>query len=184
MRSPLRVVVFASIALVAAYPALAQQSIVYSVAGWGKLSTRDDGKGVANSFQWGVGSIGTSATGAGAGQGKLVIQDATLSIALGDAAILFTQAAMRGHHLPSILVEFPLTRGASNAPAPFAFRLTEVQVNGVRLGKTGQDGGPGTAEIYLGAQKIELYSGNVDPKSGKFSPGAKAGFDATTGRAF
>ena len=181
MRNPIRIVLLL-LALSATQAALAQQTITFSVQGWDKLSSRDDGKGIANSFRWGVGSTGAPAMGAAAGQGKVVVQDASLSIPVGAASLLFAQTAMRGQHLPSVLIEFPLTRGDPKGIAPFAFRLSEVTVTSVLFSKSGQDGGPGVAEVTLNAQRVELFSGTQDPKTGKVNPAAKAGFDVRTGK--
>jgi hypothetical protein len=184
VRNPIRIV-FLLLAMAATGAALAQQTITYQVPGWDKISNRDDNKGIANSFRWGVGSTAPPATSSGApGQGKVTVQDASLSIPVGDAALLFAQTALRGQHLPWILVEFPLTRGDPKGPAPFAFRLSEVVVTSVVLGKSGQDGGPGVAEVTLNAQKVELFSGTQDPKTGKVNPARKAGFDVRVGKPF
>lgn len=184
MRNPIRIA-FLLLTLAATQAALAQQTITFFVPGWDKLSTRDDGKGIANSFRWGVGSTVSPAMGqAGAGQGKVTVQDASLSIPVGTAALLFAQVALRGQHLPFVLIEFPLTRGDPKGPAPFALRLNEVTVTSVLFSKSGQDGGPGLAEVTLNAQKVELFSGTQDPKTGKVNPGAKAGFDVRTNKVF
>jgi len=165
--------------------ALAQQTVLYKVDGWDRLSTRDDGKGVANSFQWVVTTAGSPAPlgAGGAGQGKVNAGDASLQIPAGDAAVLFAQAAMRGQHLPAVLVEFALTKAVPNSAAPFAIRLSDVAVVSVQVSKSGQDNGPGAAEVRLSAQRVELFSGNPD-RTGKVNPGRKAGFDAKAGRAF
>ena len=185
MRTSIRVVLV-SIALAAACPALAQQTVLYRVDGWGKLSARDDGKGIANSFQWMVytGSTPPAPMGTGGGaQGKVNAGDATLSIPAGDAAVHFAQAAMRGQHLPTVLVEFALTKASPNDPAPFAIRLSEVSVMSVLVGKSGQDGGPGVAEVRLYAQRVELYASTQD-RTGRVNPSSKAGFDSRAGKAF
>lgn len=184
MRNPIRIV-FLLLAMAATGAALAQQTVTYQVPGWDKISTRDDHKGIANSFRWGVGSTVPPATSSGApGLGKVTVQDASLSIPVGDAALLFSQAALRGQRLPWILVEFPLTRGDPKGIAPFALRLSDVAVTSVLFSKSGQDGGPGVAEVTLNAQKVELFSGTQDPKTGKVNPGAKAGFDVRTNKVF
>jgi type VI protein secretion system component Hcp len=182
VRNPFRIV-FLLLALAGTNAALAQQSIVYSVEGWGKLSTRDDGKGVANSFQWAVTVPAPAGTGAGAGSGKPSVQDSVLVIPVGDAAVQFAQAAMRGEHLRQVLVEFPLKGGNPRGPAPFAMRLTDVFVSSVSLGKSG-DGGPGAAEIKLNAARVEMYTSQQDPKSGQPYGSRKAGIDVKANKAF
>ena len=172
MRNPFRIV-FLLLAL-AANAALAQQSVVYTVDGWAS-------KAPANSFVWGVTAPNTPAT-TGA-SGKLSFPDSTLTIPLGDPAVQFVQAAMRGTHLGTVLIEFPLKGARPSDPAPFAIRLTEVFVTSVTLGKSGGDGGPGTAEIKLKASRIEMYSSRQDP-TGKMSPAAKAGIDARAMKAY
>lgn len=186
MRNSIRIALVL-LALAAAAPAGAQQTVLYKIDGWGKLSNREDNKGIANSFQWMVntGSGAPAPLGAGGGtQGKVNAGDATLSIPAGDAAIRFAQAAMRGQHLPMVLVEFALTKGNPNDPAPFAIRLSEVAVVSVLVGKSAQDGGPGVAEVRLYAQRVELYSSTQDPKTGKVYGASKAGFDARAGKAY
>jgi len=177
-------IVFLLLALSAANTALAQQTVLYQVPGWDKLSLRDDNKGIANSFRWGVGSTGSPAMGSGGpGPVKVTVQDASLSIPVGDAALLFAQTALRGQRLQGILVEFSLTKGDSKGPAPFAFRLSDVLVTSVLFSKSGQDGGPGVAEVTLNAQKVELFSGTQD-RTGRVEPGRKAGFDVRTNKVF
>jgi hypothetical protein len=179
-------IAFVLLALAATDAAFAQQTVLYQVQGWSRISTRDDNKGIANSFRWGVGSTGapTMMGPVGAGQAKVTVQDASLSIPAGDAALLFAQAALRGQRLQGILVEFSLTKGDPKGMAPFAFRLSDVAVTSVLFSKSGQDGVPGVAEVTLSAQKVELFSGTQDPKTGRVSPGPKAGFDVGTNKAF
>ena len=177
MHSSMRIVLLL-IALATTDAALAQQTIVFSVEGWGKLSNRDDGKAIATSFQWGVTAPASPATG---GAGKPSVQDAVLALPIGDAAVRFAQAAIRGLHLTWVLVEFPLTRGDQKGPAPFAVRLTEVFVTSVSLGKSGSDGGPGIAEVKLNASRIEIFSSKQDAKGG-MSPASKTGWDVRAGR--
>ena len=150
----------------AANAALAQQSIVYTVDAWAS-------KAPANAFVWGMTAPNTPAT-TGA-SGKLSFTDSALTIPLGDAAVQFTQAAMRGTRLGMVLVEFPMKGANPSEPAPFAIRFTDAFVTSVTLGKSG-DGGPGAAEVKLRAARIELYSSKQDP-SGRMSPASKAGFD-------
>ena len=183
MRSSIRVL-FLVLALAVTSAAFAQQTILFSVPDWGKLSSRDDGKAIATSFQWGVSTPASAATGqTGASAGKPGVQDSVLAFPIGDATIKFAQAAMRGLHLSSVLVEFPLTRGDQKGPAPFAIRLTEVSVTSVSLAKNGSDGGPGVAEVKLNAARVELFSSHQDPK-GALQPGSKAGFDVRTGKVY
>lgn len=181
MRSAFRVV-FLLLALLAANAAFAQQTVVFSVDGWPRMSTRDDGKIAALSFSWGVSAPVTAASGAGGGSGKPSIQDAVLVLPIGDAAILFALAALRGQHLPVVLVEFPLAKAKPGGAAPFAARLGEVMVTSVSLSKSANDGGPGVAEVKLNASRVELFSSHQDP-TGAMRPGAKAGFDARSGKA-
>jgi hypothetical protein len=169
-------IAFVLLALAAAGAALAQQTVVFSVQGWDNLSNRDDRKGIANSFVWGLTAPATSS-------GKISIQDAVLSIPVGDAALKFAQTAMRSQHLPSVLVEFPLKGGDPRGPAPFAFRLTDVFVTSVTFAKNGSDGGPGVAEVKLNAARIEMFSGTQDAKGGRVSA-AKAGYDVKAGKAY
>ena len=176
MRSSMRTVLLL-IAFATTDAALAQQTIVFSVEEW-KLGNRDDGKAIATSFQWGVTSPASPATGGG---GKPSVQDAVLAFPIGDAAVRFAQAAIRGLRLSSVLVEFPLTRGDPRGPAPFAVRLTDVFVTSVSLGKSGSDGGPGIAEVKLKASRIEIFSGKQDAKGG-VSPASKTGWDVRAGR--
>ena len=183
MRNPIRIV-FLVLAMAATGAALAQQTVLYQVPGWDKISARDDNKGIANSFRWGVGSTGSPAMGqAVPGPVKVTVQDASLSIPVGDAALLFAQTALRGQRLQWILVEFSLTKGDPKGPAPFAFRLSDVLVTSVLFSKSGQDGGPGVAEVTLNAQKVELFSGTQD-RTGRVEPGRKAGFDVRTNKPF
>jgi type VI protein secretion system component Hcp len=166
------------LALAAANTALAQQVIVFSVEGWNL------GKVAASSFQWAVTAPAPAAMGSagGGGAGKVSVQDSVLQIPIGDAAVQFAQTAMRGGHLRSVLVEFPLARGPQGGPAPFAIRLTEVLVTSVGLSKSG-DGGSGVAEIKLNAARVELFSSQQDSK-GQAAASSKAGFDTKTGKAF
>jgi len=182
MRSAFRVV-FLFVALLAANAAFAQQTVVFSVDGWPRMSTRDDGKIPALSFSWGVSAPATASSGAGGGAGKPSIQDAALALPIGDAAVLFALVAMRGQHLPMVLVEFPSAKGKPGSAAPFAVRLGEVVVTSVSLSKSGNDGGPGVAEVKLNASKVELFSSHQD-NTGAVRPGAKAGFDVRAGKAF
>jgi type VI protein secretion system component Hcp len=175
--------VFLSLALVAMNGAVAQQSVVFSVDGWPRLSARDDGKIIANAFTWGVSAPALSTPGAGAQSGKASIQDSVLVFPMGDAAVLFAQAAMRGQRLPAVLVEFQLTRATRGSPAPFAARLSDVLVTSVSLSKSGADGGPGVAEVKLSASRVELFTSNQD-NTGAMRPGAKAGFDAKAGKSY
>jgi len=150
----------------AANAALAQQSIVYTVDDWAN-------KAPANAFVWGMTAPNTPAT-TGA-SGKLSFTDSALTIPLGDTAVRFTQAAMRGTILHMVLVEFPMRGANPSEAAPFAIRFTDVFVTSVTLGKSG-DGGSGSAEVKLRAARIELYSSKQDP-TGRMSPAGKAGFD-------
>jgi type VI protein secretion system component Hcp len=181
MRSAFRVVVLL-LALPVASEAFAQQTVVFSVDGWPRLSTRQDGKVVANAFTWAVTAPAPSTPGAGAGAGKASVQDSVLAFPVGDAAVLFAQAAMRGQHLPAVLIEFPSAKAKPGGPAPFAARLTDVLVTSVNLSKSGADGGPGVAEVKLSASRVELFTSNQDP-TGAMRPGAKAGFDVRSGKA-
>jgi type VI protein secretion system component Hcp len=176
MRNPIRIV-FMLLALAAANTVLAQQVIVFSVEGWNL------GKGAANSFQWAVTAPAPAAMGSGGGgAGKVSVQDSVLLIPIGDAAVHFAQTAMRGEHLRSVLVEFPLTRGPQGGPAPFAIRLTDVLVTSVGLSKSG-DSGPGAAEIKLNAARVELFSSRQDSK-GQAAASSKAGFDTKANKPF
>jgi hypothetical protein len=177
MRNSTRIV-FLFLALAANGAALAQQTVVFSVPGWDNLSNRDDRKGIANSFTWGY-----TAPVPGAPSGKHIVQDAILSIPIGDPALKFAQTAMRSQYLPSVLVEFPSKGSDPRGPAPFAFRLTEVYVSSVSFSKSSSDGGPGAAEVKLSAAKIEMFSGTQDPK-GALRPAGKAGYDVKAGKAF
>jgi type VI protein secretion system component Hcp len=181
MRSAIRVVVL-FLALLGVREAFAQQTILFSVDGWPRLSTRDDGKVAANAFTWGVSAPAPSTPSGGAGAGRASIQDSILMFPIGDAAVLFAQAALRGQHLPVVLVEFQSTRAQPGGPAPFAARLSDVLVTSVSLSKSGTDGGPGVAEVKLNASRIELFTSNQAP-TGAIRPGAKAGFDARSGKA-
>jgi type VI secretion system secreted protein Hcp len=184
MRSAFRVVVL-FLALLVASGAFAQQTIVFSVDGWPRLSTRSDGKVLANSFTWGVLAPASAAAGAGGGAGKASVQDSVLAFPIGDAAVLFAQAAMRGQRLPVVLVEFASTsaKAKPGGPAPFAARLSDVLVTAVNLSKSGSDGGPGVAEVKLNASRIELFVADQD-NTGAMRPGAKAGFDAKAGKSY
>jgi type VI protein secretion system component Hcp len=181
MHSAFRVVVL-FLALLVASEAFAQQTVVFSVDGWPRLSNRQDGKVVANSFTWGVSVPAPATIGPGAGSGKVSVQESVLMFPIGDAAVLFAQAAMRGQRLPTILVEFPSAKEKPGGPAPFAARLGDVLVTSVSLSKAGADGGPGVAEVKLNASRIELFVSNQD-NTGAVRPGAKAGFDARSGKA-
>jgi type VI protein secretion system component Hcp len=175
VRNPIRIA-FMLLALAAANTALAQQVIVFSVEGWNL------GKSAANSFQWAVTAPAPVGPAGGGGPGKVSVQDSVLLIPIGDAAVQFAQTAMRGGHLRSVLVEFPLTRGPQGGPAPFAIRLTEVLVTSVGLSKSG-DSGSGVAEIKLNAARVELFSSQQDSK-GQAAASSKAAFDTKTGKAF
>ena len=184
MRSAFRVVLFLS--LLAVNQAFAQQTVVFSVDGWPRLSTRSDGKVVANSFIWGVSAPAPSTSSAGPSiPGKASVQDSVLIFPIGDAAVLFAQAVLRGQHLPVVLVEFASTSAKANpgGPAPFAARLSDVLVTSVSLSKSGSDGGPGVAEVKLNASRIELFVADQD-RTGAMRPGAKAGYDARSGKAY
>jgi hypothetical protein len=92
MRSAFRAV-FLFLALPVASEAFAQQTVVFSVDGWPRLSTRQDGKIVANSFIWAVSAPAPSTSSAGPSiPGKASVQDSVLVFPIGDAAVLFAQA--------------------------------------------------------------------------------------------
>lgn len=183
MRSALRVLVLL-LALPVVNEALAQQTVVFSVDGWPRLSTRDDGKMIANAFTWGVSAPAPSAAGGGGQAGRASVQDSVLMFPIGDAAVLFAQAAMRGQRLQTVLVEFASTsaKAKPGGPAPFAARLSDVLVTSVSLSKSGSDGGPGVAEVKLNASRIELFVTDQD-RTGAIRPGAKAGYDVRSGKA-
>jgi type VI secretion system secreted protein Hcp len=181
MRSAFRAV-FLFLALLAVSEAFAQQTILFSVGGWPRISTRDDGKANANAFTWGVSAPVSAAAGAGGGAGKASVQDSVLVFPIGDAAVLFAQAAMRGQRLPMVLVEFPSAKAKPGSAAPFAVRLSDVLVTSVSLSKSGADGGPGAAEVKLNASRIELFVTDQD-NTGAPRPGAKAGYDVRSGKA-
>jgi len=181
MRSAFRVVLFLS--LLAVNQAFAQQTVVFSVDGWGRLSTREDGKAVANIFTWGASAPAPSTPSGGASSGKVSVQDSVLVFPIGDAAVRFVQAALRGQHLPTVLVEFPSAKEKPGSAAPFAARLSDVLVTSVALSKAGADGGPGVAEVKLNASRIELFANIQDP-TGVIRPGAKAGFDVRSGKSY
>jgi type VI protein secretion system component Hcp len=176
-------IVFLSLALAAVNEAVAQQSVVFSVDGWPRIGTRQDGKIDASSFTWGVSGPAPSSPGAVASSGKVSIQDSVLMFPISDAAVLFAQAAMRGQHLPVVLVEFPSARAKPGGPAPFAARLSDVLVTSVSVSKSANDGGPGVAEVKLSASRVELFTSIQDP-TGAVRGGAKAGFDAKAGKSY
>ena len=175
MRKPLRIA-FLSMALAVASEAIAQQSILFSVEGWPRVSKRDDGKLAANAFTWGVIAQAPASIGAGAASGKPQVQDSVLLLPVGDAALLFARSAFRGERLHTVLVEFTLAKAGPNTPAPFAARLTDVSVTSVNLSKSGGDGGPGSAEVKLHAGRIELFTNNQQP-NGSMQPGQRTGMD-------
>jgi type VI protein secretion system component Hcp len=181
MRSAFRAV-FPIFALLVVNAAFAQQTLVFSVDGWPRLSARDDGKLVANSFTWGVSQPAPTSPGPGAQSGKASIHDGVLVFPIGDAAVRFAKAALNGEHLRTVLVEFPSARAKPGGPAPFAARLSDVLVTFVNLSKSGADGGPGVAEVRLSASRIELFTNNQDPSTGAMRPGAKAGYDVKSGK--
>src|SRR5262245_41378307 len=67
-----------------------QYDVVFSVEGWGKLSTRLDGKGVASDF-----SFLTRAPQGTAG-GNVTVQNFELGLPIGDTAAIFLKNALRG----------------------------------------------------------------------------------------
>jgi type VI protein secretion system component Hcp len=176
-------IVFLSLALAAVNEAVAQQSVVFSVDGWPRIGTRQDGKIDASSFIMGISAPAPSSPGVGAGSGKVSFQDSVLTLPISDAAVLFAQAAMRGQRLPTVLVEFPSARAKPGGPAPFAARLSDVLVTSVSLSKSANDGGPGAAEVKLNASRIELFT-SIQDNTGAVRPGAKAGFDARAGKSY
>jgi hypothetical protein len=80
-------------------------------------------------------------------------------------------------------VEFPSARVKPGGPAPFAARLSDVLVASVSLSKSGADGGPGVAEVKLNASRVELFT-SIQDNTGAVRPGAKAGFDAKSGKSY
>lgn len=177
-------IVFLSLALAAVTEAVAQQSVIFSVDGWPRIGTRQDGKIDASSFSWAVSAPAPSTSSSGASiPGKASIQDSVLAFPISDAAVLFAQAAMRGQRLPVVLVEFPSARAKPGGPAPFAARLGDVLVTSVSVSKSANDGGPGVAEVKLSASRVELFT-SIQDNTGAVRGGAKAGFDARSGKAY
>jgi type VI protein secretion system component Hcp len=176
-------IVFLSLALAAVTEAVAQQSVIFSVDGWPRIGTRQDGKIDASSFSWAVSAPAPSTLSGGAGSGKVSPQDSVLTFPISDAAVRFAHAAMRGERLPVVLVEFPSARAKPGGPAPFAARLSDVLVTSVSLSKSGNDSGPGAAEVKLNASRVELFT-SIQDNTGAVRGGAKAGFDARSGKAY
>jgi len=180
MGNPFRVVLVC-LTLAAATEVSAQQAVVYSVDGWPRMGTRADGKLEAEYFQFGVQQ--SAPTGPGAPAGRVNVQDGVLEVPIGAPVFQFMRAALLGERMKSVLIEFPMVKEGGKGPAPFAARLSEVVVTGVRLSKSGFVGGSGYAAVSLQAQKIEVFSAVQDP-SGKVGPVNRFGYDVRAGKTF
>jgi type VI protein secretion system component Hcp len=169
---------FLCAALTAANAAFAQVVVLFSVDGWAALSDRQDGMGQANSFSMGFANAAVATSGGAPVSGKPSVQDCVLTMPVGTAAIMFSRNVLNGTHLPGVTVQFAQGNNAK-APPIFQARLVQVFVTSVTFAKSGNDGGPGVAEVRLRASRIEMFNNTVDSR-GAMRPGSKVGIDLKT----
>jgi hypothetical protein len=171
--------------LAAASGVYAQQTVVYQVDGWPRMSTRADGKLEAWTFYMNVQHQASAAAGAGGGAGRPTIAPFTLLVPATEPLLYFIRASLRGERLTSVLIE-TLRGGAAGkaggSPAPFAVRLHDVFVTQVELSQSSYAGG-GSVSVKLEAQMVEFFGSSMTPE-GKISPASKAGYDARSGKVF
>lgn len=173
MRNALRIV-FLWIALLGMNGAFAQVAVLFSVDGWPQVTDRADRMIQAHSFTMG---FANTTQGLGAeGTNRVVVQDSVLVVPVGDAALLFSNAALNVQRLRRVTVQFGPANPNTKAAPLFQANLLSVIVTSVTLTKTGSDGGVGAAEVKLRAAQIDLHNTNIDGK-GAPRPGQKAGFD-------
>jgi type VI protein secretion system component Hcp len=170
--------------LAAASAVYAQQTVVYQVDGWPRMSTRADGKLEASAFYMNVQHQASAAAGGG-GAGRPTVAPFTLLVPATEPLLYFIRTSLRGEHLRSVLIETQRGGAAGKAggsPAPFAVRLNDVLVTQVELSQSSYSGG-GSVAVKLEAQMVEFFGSSMTP-DGKISPASKAGYDARSGKVF
>ena len=167
--------------LAAASGVYAQQTVVYQVDGWPRMSTRADGKLEAWTFYM---NVQRQAAAGGGGAGRPTIAPFTLFVPASEPLLYFIRASLRGEHLKTVLIE-TLRGGAAGkaggSPAPFAVRLNDVVVTQVELSQSSAGGG--SVAVKLEAQMVEFFGSSTAP-DGRISPASKAGYDARSGKVF
>ena len=90
------------------------------------------------------------------------MQDAVLTIPVGESVALWLKNATIGKAMNSVLIEFPIASQKAQARAPFAMRFTDVFVSSVQVLKQIGDTGPGVAEIKFKAVRMEVFTATQD----------------------
>ncbi len=180
MRNPIRAAAGCLI-LAAATGVCAQQTVVYQVEGWPRMSTREDGKLEAWAFFMNVQHPASAAAGGG-GAGRPSIAPFTLYVPASEPLLYFIRASLRGEHLKTVLIESLRAGAAAKAggPAPFAVRLTDVLVTHVELGQSSNAGG-GSVSVTLEAPRVEFFGSSMSA-TGKVGPASRVGYDARSGK--